>query len=93
MLPLPACHVHGSRTENTVFTAHAQYKEREFAADVIPICPELDFVIHGDAGLVCCTMLDDRIHALAVDTLGGVAVLFGQYQSRTSDHPLDGKMP
>jgi WD repeat-containing protein 48 len=75
--PPPTHLVHGSRTEDTINqsnTARAKYEEREFAADAIPICPEPDFVISGEAGLVRCVMLNDRIHALAVDTLGGVAV-------------------
>lgn len=73
----PAHLVHGSRTEDTILagnTPRARYEEREFAADAVPICSEPDFVIPGDAGLIRCIMLNDRIHALAVDTLGGVTV-------------------
>jgi WD repeat-containing protein 48 len=75
--PPPAHPGQGSRTEDTINpnnTARAKYEERGFAVDAIPICPEPDFVISGDAGLVRCIMLNDRIHALAVDTLGGVTV-------------------
>lgn len=75
--PPPSHHIHGSRTEDTIAVsnaARAKYEEREFAADAIPVCPEPDFVIPGDAGLVRCVMLNDRIHVLAVDTLGRVAV-------------------
>jgi len=43
-------------------TSHAKYEEHEFAADAIPMCPEPDFVIPGDAGLVRCIMLNNRIH-------------------------------
>jgi len=35
---------------------------------------EPDFVIPGDAGLVRCIILNDRMHALTVDTLGEVGV-------------------
>lgn len=75
--PPPTHLVHGSRTEDTIIpslNARTKYEEREIAADAIPICPEPDFTLSGDAGLVRCIMLNDRIHALAVDTLGGVAV-------------------
>ena len=82
--PTPAIHsppptylVHGSRTEDTIIPSHSartRYEEREIAPDATPICPEPDFSLSGDAGLVRCIMLNDRIHALAVDTLGGVAV-------------------
>lgn len=69
--------IHSSRTEETVmFTnaAIAKYEEREVAADAIAICSEPDFVIRGDAGLVRSIILNDRIHALTVDTLGEVGV-------------------
>ena len=54
--------------------AGVKYKERELAADAIPTCTESDFIIPGDAGLVRCIILNDRLHALAVDTLGEVGV-------------------
>jgi len=69
--------IHSSRTEETVMfnnTARAKYEEREVAADAIAICSEPDFVIPGDAGLVRSIILNDRIHALTVDTLGEVGV-------------------
>ena len=52
----------------------AAYEIREVAADAIPLCQEPDEVIHGDHGLVRCVMLNDRVHALTVDTAGEVAV-------------------
>ena len=66
-----------SRTEDTthqVSSARADYEEREIAADAIPLCGIPDFVIEGDHGLVRSIMLNDRIHALTVDTSGEVAI-------------------
>ena len=66
-----------SRTDDTLMmsnTARVKYEERELAADAIPICTEPDFIIPGDAGLVRCVILNDRMHALTVDILGEVGV-------------------
>ncbi len=52
----------------------AAYDIREVAADAIPLRLEADEVIHGEHGLVRCMMLNDRMHALTVDTAGEVAV-------------------
>ncbi|KAI0631871.1 hypothetical protein C8Q77DRAFT_1061553 [Trametes polyzona] len=52
----------------------AAFDEREVAADAVPLEQEPDEVIHGDHGLVRCVMLNDRVHALTVDTAGEVAV-------------------
>ncbi|KAI1787218.1 hypothetical protein LXA43DRAFT_1030141 [Ganoderma leucocontextum] len=52
----------------------AAYDIREVAADAIPLRLEADEVIHGEHGLVRCMMLNDRVHALTVDTAGEVAV-------------------
>ncbi|RDX42109.1 hypothetical protein OH76DRAFT_144992 [Lentinus brumalis] len=54
--------------------SRAAYDVREVAADAIPLRLEPDEVIHGDHGLVRCVMLNDRMHALTVDTAGEVAV-------------------
>ncbi|TFY58900.1 hypothetical protein EVJ58_g6121 [Rhodofomes roseus] len=54
--------------------ARAAYEEREVAADAVPFNHEPDEVIHGEHGLVRCAMLNDRVHVLAVDTAGEVAV-------------------
>ncbi|KZT03081.1 uncharacterized protein LAESUDRAFT_660442 [Laetiporus sulphureus 93-53] len=50
------------------------YEEREVAADAVPLNREPDEVVQGDCGLVRCAMLNDRMHALTVDTAGEVAV-------------------
>lgn len=69
-----------TRVADEVQTIHvaprsrAAYEVREVAADAIPLCHEPDEVIHGDHGLVRCVMLNDRVHALTVDTAGEVAV-------------------
>ncbi|RPD52275.1 WD40 repeat-like protein [Lentinus tigrinus ALCF2SS1-6] len=54
--------------------SRAAYDVREVAADAIPLRLDPDEVIHGDHGLVRCVMLNDRVHALTVDTAGEVAV-------------------
>ncbi|KAI0919919.1 hypothetical protein AcV5_001861 [Taiwanofungus camphoratus] len=54
--------------------ARAAFEEREVAADAVPLRHEPDEVVHGEHGLVRCAMLNDRVHALTVDTAGEVAV-------------------
>ncbi|RPD67758.1 WD40 repeat-like protein [Lentinus tigrinus ALCF2SS1-7] len=54
--------------------SRAAYDVREVAADAIPLRLDPDEVIDGDHGLVRCVMLNDRVHALTVDTAGEVAV-------------------
>ena len=66
-----------SRTEDTIMpssAARANYEDREIASEAIPYCSEPDDVLTGDSGLVRCIILNDRIHALTVDTTGEVAV-------------------
>lgn len=73
---------HGSplrspKTDETVLempTARLQYEEREIAADAQPLNREPESVIPGDNGLVRSVILNDRVHALTVDTSGEVAV-------------------
>ena len=54
--------------------SRAAYEIREVAADAVPLRLEADEVIEGEHGLVRCVMLNDRMHALTVDTAGEVAV-------------------
>ncbi|KAG7440883.1 WD40 repeat-like protein [Guyanagaster necrorhizus] len=66
-----------SKTGDTVQpvpTARAKYDEREIATDAVPLYNTPDNVIQGDHGLVRCIILNDRLHALTVDTSGEVAV-------------------
>ncbi|KAF5393440.1 hypothetical protein D9757_000632 [Collybiopsis confluens] len=64
-----------SRIEETAAeSARARFEEREIAAEAAPLYLEPDQVIHGDHGLVRSIILNDRIHALTVDTSGEVAV-------------------
>ncbi|EPQ53055.1 hypothetical protein GLOTRDRAFT_45540 [Gloeophyllum trabeum ATCC 11539] len=55
-------------------TARADYEEREVAADAVPLVKAPDHTIEGDHGLVRSITLNDRMHALTVDTAGEVAV-------------------
>ncbi|KAG6833152.1 hypothetical protein H0H87_010539 [Tephrocybe sp. NHM501043] len=65
------------RTEDTVHplsSARAEYDGRELASDAVPLRAEPEDVIMGENGLVRSIMLNDRVHALTVDTSGEVAV-------------------
>lgn len=50
------------------------YEYREYAADANPLNANPDAVITGSHGLVRGILLNDRMHALTVDTKGEVAV-------------------
>lgn len=50
------------------------YEERDVAPDAIPFASEPDYICEGAHGLVRALTLNDRIHALTVDTAGTVAV-------------------
>ena len=53
---------------------HIDTTERELAADAVPFDKVPDDAIEGDHGLVRSIILNDRMHALTVDTSGEVAV-------------------
>ncbi|KAI5123015.1 hypothetical protein M0805_007636 [Coniferiporia weirii] len=55
-------------------TERSAYEERDVAPDAIPLVAEPDFVIEGAQGLVRVTTMNDRMHALTVDTSGVVAL-------------------
>jgi len=57
-----------------VNAARTEYEERELASDAVSLRAEPDEVMGGDHGLVRSLVLNDRIHALTVDTAGEVAV-------------------
>ncbi|KAI0357265.1 hypothetical protein OH77DRAFT_1519667 [Trametes cingulata] len=63
-----------NQTLHAIPRPRAAFDEREVAADAVPLQQEPDEVIHGEHGLVRCVMLNDRVHALTVDTAGEVAV-------------------
>ncbi|KAJ3840110.1 hypothetical protein EV361DRAFT_944237 [Lentinula raphanica] len=65
---------HRSETVVELPSARALFEEREIAADAVPLYTEPDDVIRGDHGLVRSIILNDRIHALTVDTSGTVEV-------------------
>ena len=78
--PVPATFrdspLRSGRTEDSFLprTERTMYEERELAADAVPLHTAPDDVIVGEHGLVRCMILNDRIHALVVDTSGEVAV-------------------
>ncbi|KAG0697829.1 hypothetical protein DFH29DRAFT_811144 [Suillus ampliporus] len=64
-----------SHTEvDAVQDPRTAYESREFAADANPLNVNPDAVIAGSHGLVRAILLNDRMHALTVDTKGEVAV-------------------
>ncbi|EJD00580.1 uncharacterized protein FOMMEDRAFT_142415 [Fomitiporia mediterranea MF3/22] len=50
------------------------YEDRDVAPDATPLVKEPDLVIEGEHGLVRVLIMNDRMHALTVDTTGVVAV-------------------
>ncbi|KAI0067430.1 WD40 repeat-like protein [Artomyces pyxidatus] len=52
----------------------AEFEEREVVGDAIPLDSTPDEIIAGEHGLVRAIMLNNRMHALTVDTCGEVAV-------------------
>ena len=66
-------------TENTsafhpANSARNEYEDREVASEAKPLLSAPDHVIQGDIGLVRSIILNNRMHALTVDTAGEVAV-------------------
>ncbi|KAI0031027.1 WD40-repeat-containing domain protein, partial [Vararia minispora EC-137] len=55
-------------------SARAEFEEREVAADAVPLAQEPDEEVCGGHGLVRAALLNDRMHALTVDSAGEVAV-------------------
>jgi WD repeat-containing protein 48 len=55
-------------------SARAEYEDREVASEAEPMLEVPDYVIGGDKGLVRSIILNNRMHALTVDTTGEVAV-------------------
>ena len=68
-----------SSAENTpalypINSARNEYDDREVASEAVPLLEASDYVIRGDTGLVRSIILNNRMHALTVDTAGEVAV-------------------
>ncbi|OCH87028.1 hypothetical protein OBBRIDRAFT_736896 [Obba rivulosa] len=63
-----------TQTLHPAARARAAFEEREVAADAVPLRRAPDEIVRGERGLVRCAMLNDRVHALTVDTAGEVAV-------------------
>lgn len=59
---------------NREASARDAYEERDLAIDAVPLCLTPNNVIQGSHGLVRSVILNDRLHALTVDTAGEVAV-------------------
>lgn len=55
-------------------SARNEYEDREVASEAEPLLETPDYVIEGDNGLVRSIILNNRIHALTVDTTGEVAI-------------------
>ncbi|KAF9650411.1 hypothetical protein BDM02DRAFT_3222131 [Thelephora ganbajun] len=55
-------------------SARNEYEDREVASEAEPLLGAPDRVIQGDTGLVRSIILNNRMHALTVDTAGEVAV-------------------
>ena len=55
-------------------SARNEYEEREVASEAEPLLDTPDYVIRGETGLVRSIILNNRMHALTVDTVGEVAV-------------------
>lgn len=55
-------------------TTYTTQELGELASDAIPFNSNPDMVITGSRGLVRAVLLNDRMHALTVDTMGEVAV-------------------
>ena len=55
-------------------SARHEYEDRELASEAEPLLEAPDFVVGGDNGLVRSIILNNRMHALTVDTAGEVAV-------------------
>lgn len=55
-------------------SARNRYEDREVASEAEPLLDLPDHVIQGDTGLVRSIILNNRMHALTVDTAGEVAV-------------------
>jgi WD repeat-containing protein 48 len=64
----------GEETIHPYRVARAEFEEREMATDAIPLNSVPDEIIHGEHGLIRCAVLNDRMHALTVNTAGEVAV-------------------
>ncbi|KAG8776782.1 hypothetical protein FRC15_011756 [Serendipita sp. 397] len=54
--------------------ARLEYENRDLAADAQPVRQSPDYVIQGTQGIVRSVVLNDRWHALTVDTVGYVGV-------------------
>jgi len=55
-------------------SARNEYEDREVVSEAEPLLGAPDHVIQGDTGLVRSIILNNRMHALTVDTAGEVAV-------------------
>ena len=55
-------------------SARNEYEDREVASEAEPLLDAPDHVIRGETGLVRSIILNNRMHALTVDTAGEVAV-------------------
>lgn len=54
--------------------ARRAFEDREVASEAVPLRPSPDSTIAGSPGLIRSLVLNDRLHALTLDTTGEVAV-------------------
>jgi WD repeat-containing protein 48 len=89
---------HGSVTLNSpdpqpdVPSPQIAYEARELAVDALPLRTQPEAILHGSHGLVRSLILNDRIHALTVDTAGEVAIwdlVRGLYRGYFSSEDVD----
>ena len=57
-----------------VHSPQIAYEARELAVDSMPLRTKPDEILRGSHGLVRSVILNDRVHALTVDTAGEVAI-------------------
>lgn len=84
-----------SPPEETEEAARLEYESRDVAVDAIPVRSRPDHVIQGTQGIVRSVVLNDRWHALTVDTMGHVGVwdivrglCIGMYQKQDVEQAI-----
>lgn len=66
--------VEGTPALYPINSARNEYEDREVASEAEPLLGTPDHVVQGNTGLVRSIILNNRMHALTVDTAGEVAV-------------------
>ncbi|KAF9510485.1 hypothetical protein BS47DRAFT_1300152, partial [Hydnum rufescens UP504] len=85
-------HASGPHGSPDVRSPQIAYEARELAVDALPLRTQPEGTLHGSHGLVRSVILNDRIHALTVDTAGEVAIwdlVRGLYRGYFSSEDVD----